>query len=187
MAEPHREPDYFISENGKNSDVRIEAEIARRKGLFVTDGLEQKQSELGAKEFEKQKSKLMKEFEQRWEQIQQANATIRELEEHSRFKITEWSPLEKAYRLKLEAEGYNKQIIENTLKHRRREFDRNQYNVKARLKPRTDPDQNFRRRVLDPATRNEALTYYLVNHVDKRHFLFEAIKLLFELNETKRR
>lgn len=161
-------------------EAAAKAEMQRIRGIFITERLDQKRNELGVKEFKKQREKLTKEFERQWEQLQKAKATIRELEERMTRQIIEWTPLKAAYQAKLEAEGYNKQIIENTIKSRRSEFERAQKIVKARLRPKLNPDEDFKCRVLNPETRREAVKKYLIDHTNKTHFLAEAFNLIFE-------
>lgn len=159
--------------------AKVEAEIQRNKGHFITGKLDEKRRELGVKEFKKQRDKLAKAFEQDWEQQQKAKAALRSLEDRMNREIMEWAPLEKLYRLKLEAEGWPKTVIEKTLLARRGDFDRSQRAVKNRLRPKVDPDQDFKKRVLNPATRKEALRHYLQDHVNKSHFTLEAFELLW--------
>lgn len=168
-------------------DRAVEAEIERQRGFFLTEKLDEKRMELGDQEFEKQRAKLTREAEQQWEQLQKAKAALRELEERMNREIMDFAPLEKAYRAKFEAEGCSKEMIEKTLQHRRSDFERAQGIVKERFRPQIDPDQDFRQRVLNPATRREAVERYLINHIHKTHFLTEAFNLIFEELDKRRR
>jgi len=169
-------------------DAKIEADIQRRRGHFITERLDQKRRELGVREFKKQREKLAKEFEQAWNQAQKAKVALRELEERSHVKLVEWPSLEKLYRLKLEAEGWPKSVIEKTVVARQKDFERAQRKVQARLRPKVDPDQDFKERLLNPASRREAIKKYLIDHINKTHFLTEAFNIVFEeLDKRKRR
>ena len=176
--EGKRKSPYVVT--SERRDTAVERSLRELRGFFITGRLDQKRMELGNKEFEKQKAKLTEEFARQWEQIQQAKAVIRELEERSGREIMEWLPLEKVYRVKLEAEGYPKEVVEKTIMARRAGFERCQRQVKARLKPRIDPDEDFRRRVLNPATRKQAFQAFLLHHIHKSRFLLEALELLWE-------
>lgn len=167
----------------------VEVDIGRRKGIFINARLDQKRGELGVKEFNKQRPELIKEFEQRWEQLQKAKATIRELEDRSSREIMKWAPLEKAHLVRLEAEGWKKEVIENTINARKREFDHVQGIVKRRIiASKYDEKADFRARISNPATRKEALERFLRHHVHKDVFLLEAIEILWsELDKLKRR
>ena len=166
-------------------DARVEAFKGEQRGHFVTDILNRKQAELGNKEFDNQRNKLEIEARNLWEQVQKTKAAIRELTEQSLIRIMDFAPLEKAYRIKLTAEGCSVEMIEKTLLARRADFDFAQRRVQERLRPPFDPDADFKKRVLNPATREEALKHYLLNHVNRGHFTVEVIKLLFELNERR--
>lgn len=169
-------------------DAKIKRELELRKGNFINEKLDEERSKLGNKEFDKRRDKLTREFEQRWEQLQKAKATLRILEEQMSGEIMDFAPLEKAYRLQLEAEGCANQVIEKTLLARRRDFETAQNRVKARLRPKIDPDADFRQRILNPATRREAIEKYLIHHTQKTHFLTEVFNMIFEaLDERKRR
>lgn len=161
-------------------DARIEAELRRQEGLFVTEKLNEKRNKLGEKEFDEQRDELEKKAKQQWDQLQKANAVIRELENQSCIELVEWAPLEKVYRAKLEAEGYSKAIIEKTLEHRRMDFDSAQRRVQERLRPQVNHDQDFKQCILNPKTRREAITRYLQDNISKEHFQVEAFNLIFE-------
>jgi len=164
----------------------IDDEILRHREAFIAEGFNQKRAELGYKKFEKQKETLRKEFEQTWNTMQEAKAKIRELEDCMNRKIIKWTPLEKVYRIFFEAKGEPKTVIERTLISRRRSFERAQRIVQQRLRPRVDPDQDFRQRILNPETRREAIKKYLCDHVNKAHFQAEAFNLLFEELEKRK-
>ena len=161
-------------------EAAIKADLQRRRGSFITERLDQKRSELGNKAFEKQRAKLTEEFKQRWEQLQKAKTTLRELEDQMNVKLMEWAPLEKVYHAQFEAEGCSKDMVEKTVTARRGDFERAQRIVQERLQPKFDLHEDFKRRILDPATRKEAIRYYLIDRTDKKHFLIEALDLIFE-------
>lgn len=164
----------------RERDAKVEAEIQRRRGCFIDEKLEAKRGELGNKEFEKQRGKLEKEAESLWETMRKANAEFERFIEQAEREVMKWAPLEKVLRIKLEAEGYDKNVVENAVKARRSDFERLQRIVQERLRPKLDPDQDFRQRVLNSETRKEAIRHYLVDHIHKRHFLIEAFNLVFE-------
>ena len=166
-------------------DASIERFEIKKKGFFVNDFLAKKKDALGHQKFDQQRPKLEIEARNLWEQVQKTKATILELTEQSLIRIMDFAPLEKAYRIKLTAEGCSVEMIEKTLLARRADFDFAQRRVQERLRPPFDPDADFKKRVLNPATREEALKHYLLNHVNRGHFTVEVIKLLFELNERR--
>jgi hypothetical protein len=168
-------------------DAKVEAEIQRHRGYFITERLDQKRRELGVKEFKKQRGNLIKEFEQAWKQRQETSSALRELEDQMRRKIMKWAPLEKLYRLKLEAEGWPKNVIEKTIITRRKDFERAQRIVQGRLRSKIDPGEDFKHRVLNPETRREAIKKYLIDHVNKAHFQMEAFNLIFEELDKRKR
>jgi hypothetical protein len=161
-------------------EALIEAEIQRRKTSWTTEKLDEKRSQFGNREFEKQRPKLTKEVESRWETMRKTKAEFDGLMEQAGRVVMKWAPLEKLLRSQLEAEGCQKSLVENTVKARRSDFERLQRIVQNRLRPKPNPDLDFRQRVLNPATRKEAIEKYLINHTNKTHFQTEAFNLIFE-------
>lgn len=173
-----------------DSNAKMEREIARRKGIFCTIYLERKESELGVKKFENERAKLFKQAAKCWDLAQEGKRCYSELEEESYRRIMEWRELEKPLRQWLEneavSEGWTEDMIQKTVEARHRDFERNQNNVQARLRPIIDPDVDFKERMLNPETRKEAITKYLVDNVNKAHFQAEAFVLIFaELDKRK--
>lgn len=161
------ETDFPFIQVPVEHEAAVKAEIRRRKGHFITD-------------FVKNRRGTQKQAEEAWERLQEAKAVIREFEDRMSREIAEWTPLEKAHLAKLEAEGWDKKVIENTLAARKRDFDRAQNIVKTRIKASEyDVEKDFRESVLNPATRREALERFLHHHVHKNHFLLEALELLW--------
>ncbi len=168
--------------------AKVEAEIQRLRGHFITERLDQKRRELGVKEFDKQRDKLAKAFEEAWEQMREAKATLRSFEDRMTREIMNWPPLERAYRTFFEAKGEPKTVIEKTIASRRRTFKRKQRIVKERLRPKLDPVEDMRRRMLNPETRRDAIKEYLINHVYRADFQMETFELILEeLDKCRRR
>ena len=98
-----------------------------------------------------------------------------------------WSQLEKSLREHFEARirsgETTKEKVENTIRRYQTEFETRQTQIKTRLAAsKIDPDERFRRLILDPSTRTQAFNDYFWG---QNHWLVEALKLLFELNEKK--
>ncbi len=171
-------------------DRMIAEELERRRGFFVTNVLNRERAELGNKKFEEKRTQLAEEATRHWDLAQEGKRHFRELEEASHREIMNWKELEKPLRQWLEnqavGEGWSKEMVERTIISRRKDFERAQKKVEARLRPKVDPNIDFRQRVLNSATREEALKHYLLNHVNRSHFIMEAIKLLFELSQKRR-
>jgi len=129
---------------------------------------------------------LTREVEQQWERLQKAKAEFERLMEQAGRVVMKWAPLEKVLRIKLQAEGYEKNVVENTVKTRRSDFERLQRIVQDRLRPKLDPDEDFRQRILNPATRKDAIQYFLKDNVNKKHYLVETIALIFEELDKRR-
>lgn len=75
-------PDIMFT--AANLDQKVKREIEIRRGHFLSDFLEEKRSKLGAKNFQKQLSKLKKEGEKAYEQQQTKIRTLREEDERKR-------------------------------------------------------------------------------------------------------
>lgn len=177
---------------GSGYERAVEEELKRLKGDFVNGFLELEKKKLGAK-FERERDKLAKEGAELWDRSQQGKETYFRLEERSHVEIMDWKDLEKQLRMWLENEarsrGWTKNMIENTVNARKREFEHAQAVVKARIeKSQYSEEQVFRKRMLNPATRKEAIQYFLRDNVDKQHYLVETISLIFdELEQLRRR
>lgn len=179
-------PEYVITEIAEEAFM---GERKRRRGMFVENFLEQKKKELGTEKVEKNREKLAKKGAELYDRAQKAKAEYYELEEESRIKVTNWSALEKLLRTWLECEGaakgWGKDVIENTIKARQRDFQRVQSRVKAKLEAKKQPSEEeaFRKGILnpDPEIRKNAIQYFLHDNVAKKHYLVETVALV--LNE----
>lgn len=179
--------DYFKVE--KTSEIAFKREMEVHKGIFITETLEKAKAKLGIEEFEKKREKLTQDAEARWLRIRKARSEILDVEERMQAQPMKWNPLERLYREWLEARGDPKEWIENTVKARRQDFEIAQHQVQERLKAAAyDPAEDFKQKMLDPKTRQDAIQHYLFDSADKPHFLIETVKLLFEeLDKLKRR
>jgi hypothetical protein len=164
-------------------------EINYRKGVFVTGFMNRRRMELGSDKFDRQLGKLEKEALKCWELMREGERRFYELEEESGRRIVEWKPIEKALRQWLEnrmkANDETQDMVDRTVEARQRDFIRAQNQVRTRLKSIKDPDADFRKRVLKPEIRQEAIKKYVMNHRDWRHYTAMALNILFE--ELERR
>jgi hypothetical protein len=162
----------------------LEAEMKRQEGFFVNGFLERKKARMKPEKFTKERLKLAKEAGELWQKAREGKRKFHELEEQAQVELITWNVLEKPLRQWLENEaqgrGWTKEQIENTIKSYYQRFEHYQRLVKERLKPRIDPDQDLRQRLLNPETRKQAIQYYLVDCADKHHFLIETINVIFE-------
>lgn len=174
-----------------NYGANIAATMKLQKGNFVNAFLEIKKAELGAEKFDKQKAKLEKYAGECWERAQEGKRRFRELEELSGRRIMEWKDLEKPLRQWLENDmvgnRWGQDAVELTIKSYHRDFERNQNHVKGRLRRIRDPDADFRKRVLNPETREAAIKKYTHDHVNWRYYTTMAFNILFEELEKRRR
>lgn len=178
---------------GPGYEQMVERAQEERKGFFINEFLEQKLAELGREKLEKQKQKLTEEGAKLWDRAQQGKRRYFELEEQAGRKIVDWKVLEKSLRLWLENEGkgrgWSKEMIENTVQRELGHFQTAQYQVQERLKAAAyDPLADFRKRMLNPQTRESAIRHFLFDSAEKAYWLRETVKLLFEqLDRLKRR
>ena len=170
------------------SEQTYEREMEFHKSIFINDFRKKKLAELGPEKFEKQEQKLTKEAEARWSRIRKARSKILDLEEKMHTELMKWSQLEKLYRDWLEAAAHPQRVIENTIEARLRDFQTAQTVLRERLKTAAyNADEDFKRRMLNPETRQQAIQYFLSDNVEKPHFLIKTIELLFsELDKLKR-
>jgi hypothetical protein len=168
-----------------------EKQIIHDRGVFVTDFMNRRRMELGSDKFDRQRGKLEKEALKCWELMRDGKLRFYELEEESGRKIVEWKPIEKALRQWLEnrmkANDETKEMVERTVEARQRDFIRAQNKIRTRLKSIKDPNADFRERVLNPETRQEAIKKYVLNHRDWRHYTSMALNILFEELERRKK
>jgi len=172
-------------------DAAIKKEINRRRGFFITYFLERKSEELGRKKFDEQRAKLIKYAGERFDLAQEGKRQYHELEELSNKKLMQWEELEKLLRQWLENDAvgndWGQDAVEKTILGYRRDFKRNQNNIRARLMRIKDPNADFRKRVLNPETREAAIRKYVQNHIHSKHYTVMALNILFEELEKLRR
>lgn len=172
-----------------NYDKMVETDLQRRKGHFIDAFLEHKKGELGREKFEKEQAKFKEHAAKCWELAQQGKEQFRKLQERSEREIMNWEELEKPLRqwLENEAEGndWGQDAVERTIPSYKRAFERNQRHIRAVKNRITDTRSDFRKRVLNPATREAAITKYVRNHVNWRIFMADALDILFEELEQR--
>lgn len=172
-------------------DAIYKRELDVHKSVFISDFLEVKKRE-DYKNFEANREKFTKQGAELWKTFQAGKRKYNELEERSHREIMKWKTLEKPLRQWLENEGagrgWSKEMIENTVNTRKHDFETAQHIIRERRKSAAyNVEEDFKRRMLDPATRKAAIQHFLYDSADKPHFLIETIELLFaELDKLRR-
>lgn len=171
-------------------DRAIERAMQERKTAFCRGYLALKESELGTKKMNREREKLWNHAAKCWDLAQAGRRRFYELEEESGRRIMEWKDLEKPLRQWLEneavGEGWTEDMVERTVEARHRDFLHEQKRVKGRMNRIRDPNADFRKRVLNPETREAAIRKYVRNHVNWKHYIAEALNILFEELEKRR-
>ena len=171
--------------------LAVERDMKRQKAVFCSDFLERKKGELDEKKFNEQRAKLEKRAAECWDLAQEGKRRYRELEEKSGKKLIDWEELEKPLRQWLEnkilgTEDENQATVERTIPSYRKDFDRKQNSIKTRQRRIKDPDADFRKRVLNPETREAAIRKYVQNHIHSKHYTVLAFNIVFEELEKRR-
>jgi hypothetical protein len=139
-----------------------------QREAFCLGYINLKRVELGTEKMNREKQKLWDYAGKCWDLAQEGKRRFHELEEESGRRIMQWKELEKPLRQWLEndAEGneWGQDAVERTVEARHRGFVRKQNRIRTRQKRIRDPDADFRKRVLNPETREAAITKYVQNH-----------------------
>ena len=181
MNEEHELPDVMVS---TDYNKKVEAEVRRQRGFFINDFLEKQKTKLSIEEFMKQQAKLSEEAGKHFDLAHEGKMEFYRLEEQSAIELMNWKDLEKALRQWLENEGHASELVEKSIENHKAEFETRQANIKQRTAAaKYDRDADFRLKVLNPKTREQAFRDFLP---DEKHFSIETFKLLFELLEKRR-
>lgn len=184
MNEEHELPYVMVS---TDYNKKVEAEVRRQRGFFINDFLEKQKTKLGNEEFMKQQAKLSEEAGKHFDLAHEGKMEFFRLEEQSGIELMNWKDLEKALRQWLENEGHASELIEKSVENHKAQFEIRQAQIKHRIAAaKYDPDADFRKRVLDTKTREQALKEFLFGRAGSEHFQIEVLMLLFELLEKKK-
>jgi uncharacterized protein YdiU (UPF0061 family) len=171
-------------------DAAIDRAMHYQKQAFCKGYIEKMQEKLGVAKVEEQKEELWKHAAKCFDLAQEGKRHFYELQERSEREFMDWKKLEKPLRQWLENEAvgsdWGQDAVERTIPSYRRNFERNQRRIKASQNRIRDTDADFRKRVLNPETREAAITKYVRNHVHYRHYIAEALNILFEQLEQRR-
>lgn len=138
--------------------------------------------------FEERKGATNAQAEKAWNEVSKAHFALQPLLETQKRQTIEFKKIEECVRTIYLNQPIipTKENLQKVVERYRVDWNRDQTNLKLRIKiAKFNPDEDFRKRIMDPKTREAAIRRYLIDDTQKRHFLIQALKILFELTDRR--
>ena len=169
------EPPYIILENKLDS---IDKRNNHIKNRFTSYFMENRKTNL-------------EEAKKAWKKVSEAKFALDNLLEMQKRQVVKWKKIHECLRVLYmnQPTPPTEEQLQKTVDRYKVNWQREQTNMKARkIAAQFDPEEDLRKRLLDPKTRKSAIEHYLLNRGSDNHFLFKTLEIIFgELDKLKRR